>query len=401
MANIYEIITQKILDRIDEAEKEGKHFYFLKPWSGGCRFAESYTTQKMYHGINQLVLNGGEYISYKALMDYKRSLPKDEAEKIKIKKGSHKQQVFYYGTTDRTDENGNPIRVERPDGSIENEKSYFVRYYSVYDIEDIEGLQSRYPAQHFEHTPTENTIRLQAYIDAYARAENLKIDYVKDGGHCFYRSSDHMVRLPNKDEFKYTYGLYSSMMHEIVHSTSKGLNRELGAGFGSQNYCKEELVAEIGSQMAMNVFGIMPEKEEEFDNDVAYIQSWAKYLNDNKKQIVSAASKAQKAVEYFVEVAERQLMKERFEGMQEIAFRYDEGYLFVQEGASDDYFDYTVFNQEMVAIDGGQIDKTETIDNIGSASRSILEDLGANMETVLEYVDIEEFKELEESTEER
>lgn len=316
MANIYEIITNKILDRIEEAESENRRFYFVKPWTGGCPYAESYTTRKMYHGINQVLLNGGEYISYKALMDYKKTLPEDEAEKVKIKKGCHKEQVFYYGSTDKCDKDGKPIQTVKEDGTAENEKTFFVRYYGVYNIEDIAGVQSRYPAKHYEHTPTVNTKRLEQYIEAYARAEGLTIDYVKDGGRCFYRPDVHMVRVPNKDEFKYTYGLYSSIMHEIIHSTSLGLARNVGTKFGSEKYCKEELVAEIGSQMAMNLFGIVPEKAEEFDNDVAYIKGWSDYLKDNKKQILIASGKAQKAVEYFVEVAERQLIKEKYEERQ-------------------------------------------------------------------------------------
>ena len=93
MSNVYEIITNKILNRIEEAEKENKHFYFVKPWTGGCVFAESYTTRNTYYGINQLLLDGGEYITYKALMDYKKTLSEEEAEKIKIKKGSKKEKL--------------------------------------------------------------------------------------------------------------------------------------------------------------------------------------------------------------------------------------------------------------------------------------------------------------------
>ena len=394
MSNVYEIITNKILNRIEEAEKENKHFYFVKPWTGGCVFAESYTTRNTYYGINQLLLDGGEYITYKALMDYKKTLPEEEAEKIKIKKGCHKQQVFYYGTMDKRDKEGNPIQTENEDGIVENEKTYFVRYYNVYNIEDIEGLKSRYPAKHYDRTPTIHTQCLEEHIAAYARAENLTIDYVKDGGHCFYRPSEHMVRVPNKDEFKYDYGLYSSIMHEIIHSTSKGLNRDIGAKFGSEKYSKEELIAEIGSQMALNVFGIVPETEEQFNNDVAYIQGWAKYLKDNKKQILIASGKGQRAVEYFMEVSERQLMKEKYENMKEFVARYENGYLYVQKGATGDYYDYTIYNEYMIEADGGQIDKTETIDNVRSAAISILEDMNEDLNNAIEYVDIEEFKQI-------
>ena len=183
-------------------------------------------------------------------------------------------------------------------------------------------------------------------------------------------------------------------MHEIIHSTSKGLNRDIGAEFGSEKYSKEELIAEIGSQMALNVFGIVPETEEQFNNDVAYIQGWAKYLKDNKKQILIASGKAQRAVEYFMEVSERQLMKEKYENMKEFVARYENGYLYVQEGATGDYYDYTIYNEYMLEDDGGQIDKTETIDNVRSAAISILEDMNEDLNNAIEYVDIEEFKQI-------
>lgn len=311
MANIYEIITEKILDRIEEAEKTGIRFTWIRPWSGGARFALSYGNQQMYHGVNQVVLDNGEYISYKALMDYKKTIPEAEAEKIKIKKGCHKYPVFYYGTTDKLDKDGNPIQRQMPDGSMENEKTFFVRFYSVFHIEDIENLPSHFPAEHYEHTADADSLRLEEYIKAYARAEGLTMDFVKDGGRCFYRPSQHMVRVPEKEGFKSLYGYYGSVLHELIHSTSKGLGRELGSGFGSTQYCKEELVAEIGSQMALNQFGIVPDNEKEFDNDVAYISGWASYLKEHKKEILVASNRAMKAVEYFIEVAERQLTLEK------------------------------------------------------------------------------------------
>lgn len=316
MATIYEMITQKILDRIDEAEKSGQKFFWVKPWTGGCKFAESYTSQKLYNGINQVILDHGEYISYKALMDYKKQLPVEDAEKIRIKKGCHKQPVFYYGTMDKLDESDLPVQKETVSGGLENEKSFFVRYYSVFHIEDIEGLPSRYPAEHFDHTPDENEIRLEKYILAYAKAENISVDIVKDGANCFYRPSEHMIRVPEKEGFTNLYGYYGAVLHEIIHSTSKGLNRELGTSFGTGAYSKEELVAELGSQMALNQFGIVPDKGEDF-NSAAYIKGWASYLKDNKKQILTASSKAQKAVEYFIQAAEKQLVQEQVNNLTE------------------------------------------------------------------------------------
>ena len=92
--DIYEIITQKVLDRIEEAEKKGTPFFWSKPWTGGPKLPTSYTSQKAFNGVNLVTLDAGEYITFKALQEYKGTLTEEEAEKIKIKKGSHTQPVF-------------------------------------------------------------------------------------------------------------------------------------------------------------------------------------------------------------------------------------------------------------------------------------------------------------------
>lgn len=307
--NIYEMITQKILDRIDEAQKSGKPFFWVRPWTGGIRYPASYTTGFPYQGINAVTLDAGEYITYKALMDYKGSLPIEDAEKIKIKKGCHKVPVFFFNSVDKVDRHGIPV-TKLVNGRPVQDKFFFMKYYNVFHIEDIEGLPSHYPAEHFDHTPDENTRNLEKYIDAYIKEEGLTVDIVKDGSRCFYRLNDHMVRVPDASGFKTLYGYYSSVLHELVHSTSKGLKREMGKSFASDTYSREELVAQIGAQLLLAQFGIIAEKNAELDSDIAYIKGWADHLKDHKAEIVKASCQAQKAVEYFMNVAERHLKKE-------------------------------------------------------------------------------------------
>ena len=68
--------------------------------------------------------------------------------------------------------------------------------------------------------------------------------------------------------------------------------------FGSEEYSKEELVAELGSASIMNMLGI--ETRKSFRNSSAYIQSWLRVLKNDVKFIVSASSKAEKAVNYIL-----------------------------------------------------------------------------------------------------
>lgn len=67
------------------------------------------------------------------------------------------------------------------------------------------------------------------------------------------------------------------------------------APFGSEDYSKEELVAEIGACGIMHELGL--ETEKTFRNNAAYIQSWLKALKNDKRMIVSAAGKAEKAID--------------------------------------------------------------------------------------------------------
>lgn len=309
--DIYEMITQKVLDRIEEAEKNGVPFFWCKPWTGGAKLPISYTNQKAYNGVNFATLDAGEYITFKALQEYKGTLTEEEAEKVKIKKGSHKQPVFFMSSIDKKDADGNIVMKKNPDGTESPEQIWHTKYYLAFNIEDIENLPSHFPAERLEHTPTENSKKLEEYLNAYARSENLTVDIVKDGSRCFYRPSDHMIRVPEASAFKSQYSYFSAIVHEIMHSTSRGTGRKLGTGFGSQAYCTEELVAQLASSMALNIFGIVPDNMDEFDNDAAYLKGWSDFLKDGKMEISKASAKAQQAVKYFTEVAERQLEKEK------------------------------------------------------------------------------------------
>ncbi len=295
--NVYEIITKRIVDRIDEAKESGKPFYWVKPWSGGAPFAVNYTTGKAYRGINRMILEAGEYITFNALQDYRKTQPEDAS--IYVKQGSHKMPVFYYSTFDKKDDAGNPVLNEYG----EQEKGSFLRFYQVFHIEDIGGIHSHFPAVKMAKTSTKQTKLLDKYIDAYSKAEHLAIDIVEDGANCFYDASNNMVRVPNKAGFTSTYTYYSSVLHELMHSTAKGVERYIGKSFGSDPYSREELVAQIGSQMLLAHFQIAYD-EKELNNDVAYIDGWASKLQESKQEIAKAAAQAEKAMQYFLDTAE-------------------------------------------------------------------------------------------------
>ena len=112
-----------------------------------------------------------------------------------------------------------------------------------------------------------------------------------------------LIHLPLTNQFKSTEEYYSTAFHEAVHSTGHSsrldrLTTGANASFGSETYSKEELVAEIGSASILNMLGI--ETNKSFRNSASYIQSWIKVLKNDTRFIVSATTKAEKAVKYIL-----------------------------------------------------------------------------------------------------
>ena len=105
------------------------------------------------------------------------------------------------------------------------------------------------------------------------------------------------VVVPQLSQYQRQEEYYSTLFHELTHSTGhkSRLNRICDiASFGSDEYSREELVAELGSAYLVNHCGL--ESEDSFRNSAGYIQGWLKALKDDKKLIVSAAGAAGRAV---------------------------------------------------------------------------------------------------------
>ena len=103
--------------------------------------------------------------------------------------------------------------------------------------------------------------------------------------------------MPPRDTFDDSPEYYSALFHECVHATGHAsrLNRNLTGHFGTSDYAREELVAEMGAAMLCAVAGI---ECKTLDNSAAYIATWLKRLKTDSKLIVKAASQAQRAAEY-------------------------------------------------------------------------------------------------------
>jgi antirestriction protein ArdC len=208
-------------------------------------------------------------------------------------------------TTDELDENGEKIIKLIPT----------LKYYNVFSVEDVEGIEPKHqpdpivitiPRWHYETEDVEideslyNPAAESIIADYIKRAGTLTLDRDGTSNEAYYQPAlDHVVT-PNITQFSDHAEFYSTLFHELGHSTghSSRLNRFTGkaanAAFGSQEYSKEELVAEIGAAALVNHVGL--ETSHSLRNSAAYVQNWLQVLKDDKRFIVSAAGKAEKAV---------------------------------------------------------------------------------------------------------
>ena len=277
--NVYEMVTERII-----AELEKGVIPWEKPWTGVRSGAYNRVSKRPYSLLNQMLLkHTGEYATYKQWQDLGGQ----------VKKGEKSEIVVFWKIFEAEETN-------KDTGEKETKKIPLLRYYNVFHISQVEGVEPLAPEQlNDEVEPIEEAGKI---ITDYITREHIEFTECRSN-EAYYSPSQDAVVVPMKEQYKVINEYYSTTFHELTHSTGhkNRLNRlETGAvaAFGSETYSKEELVAEIGSASLMNLLGI--ETVKTFRNSAAYIQSWLQVLRNDNKFIVSASSKAEKAVNYIL-----------------------------------------------------------------------------------------------------
>ena len=268
--DIYSEVTNRIMEQMEEGI-----IPWQKPWVA-CGKAISRTTGKPYSLLNQMLLGRpGEYLTFKQCQEAGG----------KVKKGEKSQMVVFWKWIETEDEE-----------TGEKKEVPFLRYYNVFHIDQCEGVTAKHTAETAFPDGAAADEAAQAIISDYLSREKVRLSH-QEGDRAFYRPATDEIVLPLLRQFRSTAEYYSTAFHEITHSTGheKRLNRlEKIAFFGSDAYSKEELVAEIGAATLVSHAGL--ETSGSLRNNAAYIQNWLSVLKEDKRFIVSAAGKAEKAV---------------------------------------------------------------------------------------------------------
>ncbi|HVN17448.1 MAG TPA: zincin-like metallopeptidase domain-containing protein [Dongiaceae bacterium] len=278
MSTVYEVITNRIIQQL-EAGTAPWH----KPWRahGKSGLPRNLATGREYRGVNVWVLLSSGFSSPYWLTYRQANILGGY-----VRQGEVGFPVVYWKFEQRETQDGDEIS-EKP--------SVLCRYYTVFNAEQCVGLRFQ-PPQTVEHGPNIQPMQAcERIIDAWQ--EKPTISHGGDSA-SYDKALDH-VRMPERDSFESVEEYYSTLFHELTHSTGhpNRLNRSTLTDFerwGDANYSKEELVAELGSAFLAGYCGI---ENRTIKNSAAYLANWLGVLRHDSRMIVIAGSQAQKATD--------------------------------------------------------------------------------------------------------
>jgi antirestriction protein ArdC len=206
-----------------------------------------------------------------------------------VKKGERGTPiVFWRWISEQKQADGTVEKLERP--------IPHVRYYTVFNIEQCEGLTVPVAAD------------APKGFDPIAAAEQLvagmpqRPQMVEGGDVAAYAPARDTVMMPARDRFYGAAGYYGTLFHELTHSTAheSRLSRKASlkewTPFGSPAYSQEELVAEMGASFLLANCDLV--SEQTIEHSAAYLQNWLKALKADPAMLLFAGAQAQKAADF-------------------------------------------------------------------------------------------------------
>ena len=284
--DVYSIVTEQVITALETGTVP-----WHKPWSAEIGLPRNLSSGKTYRGINPFLLGCAQAAhGYESpyWLTYKQASERGGH----VRKGETSSLVVFWKRLDpvkvRDDETGELVEMASLGASM------VLRYYNVFNCEQCEDIE--YPgtkvARH-DWEPLEE-------CDTIARGYLSRGPQLEEGGaRAAYSPSMDKLFMPERDRFENAAGYYSTLFHELTHSTghAKRLARKNlleSHGFGDASYSREELVAEMGAAMLCGVVGI---EQLTVPNSAAYVASWLDKLRGDRRLVVTAAAQAQKAAD--------------------------------------------------------------------------------------------------------
>jgi len=281
--DVYSRITARIVADLENGVRP-----WVKPWTAqhaGARISRPLRHNGVpYAGINVVML-------WSAAMAAGYSAPiwmtfRQAAELgAHVRKGEKGSLVVYANTLTRTEtdaDTGEDIERAIP----------FMKGYTVFNVEQIEGLPEHY---YGKPEPRLDPVQRIAHADAFFAATRAEIRH--GGNRAFYCPSTDHIQMPPIEAFRDAESYYATLSHEAVHWTGaeSRCDRAFGERFGDNAYAAEELVAELGAAFLCADLELALEPRADH---ASYIASWLEVLRNDKRAIFTAAAHAQRAADH-------------------------------------------------------------------------------------------------------
>lgn len=266
----------RISDRIVTLLNQGT-VPWHKPWQAKTEWPRNYVSQKPYRGINVFLLHAMSYES-PAWLTFRQATQLGG----NVRKGEKSCPVVFW----------KPMKIEDQQ-SGEAKQIPLLRLYHVFNAAQCDGLPDAAPVADIQ----------VAVKPAEMVARMTQPPAIKHGmTAAFYSPHEDCVGMPLRERFDTEDDYYSTLFHELVHATGheKRLHRASLAesnGFGSDPYCREELIAEMGAAFLCGQVEIV---ERTIDRSAAYIKGWLDRVRQDASLIVQAAAQAQKAADFIL-----------------------------------------------------------------------------------------------------
>jgi antirestriction protein ArdC len=275
--NVYQIVTNQIIWQLEKGTVPWR-----KPWrtEAPCNLVSG----KPYRGINVFLLASQGYES-------RYWVTFNQAAKLggHVRKGERSSLVTFWHI-------GEEKVIRNVDGNERKQTPFLLRYYRVFNVCQTEGIAEKLGLG--KAAPRVPSIgQCEAIVAGMPNAPRRE-----QSDRAWYRPSTDIVGMPARGLFRSAAEYYSTLFHELTHSTGhpSRIGREgieqLNA-LGSELYSREELIAEMGAAMLCGLTGLAPHT---LENSAAYLQSWLGVLKSDSRMVVTAASAAQKAADYIL-----------------------------------------------------------------------------------------------------
>ena len=270
-------LTEQVIASIEEGIANPKGW--AAPWHSILAGAVNATTKRKYNGGNALFLGfmgEGPWATFKQWQTVGAT----------VRKGEKGTMILVPA----------PVKFTKTDAKTGEDKTVrFVRYRTAYVFNA--GQVDGWTAPEGPVNPEPRIADAEAWLAAWSAV--VPVSHAPN--RAYYTPSQDTITLPAFDHFKSAEGYYSTAMHEAGHSTGHPdrLNRNMGEGFGTPSYAREELVAELTAAFLGNHFGIATGMA---DHNRDYLANWLQALKNDTSLLWDAAADAQKAVALLLSV---------------------------------------------------------------------------------------------------